>query len=146
MATDLLLDQETNDLVINEFGDLVLVTGPDQALQAIAYQLRTQLGEWFLDETVGVDYQGLVLVKNPDLGVIRTEFLRALLYVPEVLRVRRLELEQTGRTLVVSFEAIVEAGAVVTGAVASDGTIESIVLLLHFNRNLRGLPQDMWGY
>jgi hypothetical protein len=70
MATgDFKLDKVTHDLVIDESTnwDLEILTGMDYYEQKIKIKFLFFKGEWFLDTTVGVDWYGTVLVKNPNL-------------------------------------------------------------------------------
>jgi hypothetical protein len=58
------------DLLI-ENGDLVLTSdanpdGTNPIQQDIRQKIGTFLGEWFNDNTIGVDYYGQIFVKNPD--------------------------------------------------------------------------------
>ncbi len=53
--TDLLLDPSTHDLDLSS-GTVELATGADAIAQHIRVRLRLCLGEWFLDERVGVPY------------------------------------------------------------------------------------------
>lgn len=69
---DLKLDVTTNDLIIEE-NDLVLIGNKDAIRQHLEIRLRTFLGEWFLDRTVGVPYtQELFAAKIPNTTVIQT--------------------------------------------------------------------------
>jgi hypothetical protein len=60
------------------------VTAIEQGIQA---RLGVLLGEWFLDESVGVPYYQSVLVKNPNETLIREVIRRALAATPGVTRV-----------------------------------------------------------
>lgn len=62
---DLLLDQEKNDLVIENF-DFHLVDAVDQITQNLSIRLKFILGEWFLDITQGVPYFERFFIKNPN--------------------------------------------------------------------------------
>lgn len=56
MSYDLLLNPETNDLVIIN-RDLTFTTNkPDEVSQRVGFKLRTWQGEWFLDTTYGLPY------------------------------------------------------------------------------------------
>jgi hypothetical protein len=71
---DLKLDPTTGDLYQAPSGDLALTddTTGETTGQLVAINVKTLLGEWFLDTTKGLDYFGLVFVKNPDLAAIET--------------------------------------------------------------------------
>ena len=70
---DLKLDDLTNDISLSS-GDLVTVTGLEEAGQRIRDRLKTFITEWFLDLSYGVDYLGKILVKNPRTGIIAAHF------------------------------------------------------------------------
>ena len=67
---DLKLDT-TGDLDVTE-GDVTLLEGEDATAQYIRTRLRTFLGEWFLDQRIGVPYFESILVKNADVRVIES--------------------------------------------------------------------------
>lgn len=52
---DLKLDPDTLDIVV-EGGDVVLIEDADVVAQHLRLRLKTQLREWYLDQTSGVDY------------------------------------------------------------------------------------------
>jgi hypothetical protein len=101
--TDFLLD-ESNDLAI---GTDFILTG-DQAnavKQLIMIELRTILGEWFLDQSKGLPYFSSVLGKNPNKHYLATLFKNALLALPQIKQVQSLEVNiiSATRTAAVSF-------------------------------------------
>lgn len=75
-----------------ENGDFATVADEEAVVQGLEIRGRMFLGECFLDESVGVDYVDKVLVKNPDPLVVRAEFTRAFLRVPDVTNVVGAEL------------------------------------------------------
>lgn len=75
-----------NDLLL-ENGDFVMVDGSRLVRQTIASRFRFYLGEWFLDVREGVPYYRDILVKNPDLDVVRSTFRQVLTTTPGVLDV-----------------------------------------------------------
>ena len=103
------------DLVDDENGlaQLVVLTGPAFVRQKIAARLKFFLGEWFLNLREGVPYYRIVLVANPDLGLIRTLFRRVILSVEEVADLTKLVVhyDKPTRTIAVEFDAeLVEGG------------------------------------
>jgi len=66
LATD-----STGDL-LEEKGQLSQVTGIDAIAQGIASDLKTFLGEYWLDKSIGVPYYGVVFKKSTDLSLIKT--------------------------------------------------------------------------
>jgi hypothetical protein len=66
------LRNDTNDIT---FTDTVFQIVPDkktQVKQRLELRLKRFLGEYFLDTRKGVDYFGVVKVKNPDIEVINS--------------------------------------------------------------------------
>lgn len=115
---NLLIDQNPTsptygDLVLTN-GNLTLVSGTQEILQSIFSTLRTFLGEWFLDNTIGVDYFGQILTKNPDQGLIDSILLAAIQDVPGVQSVTQFSssVDFVNRVLSVSFQAQTTQGTV----------------------------------
>lgn len=83
--------------------------------QKIAARFKFFQGEWFLDQREGVPMFRDVLVKNPNLGLVRSLFMRVVRTTPDVLDVPAFELVyQRGiRQLAFSFSAVCDAGEIV---------------------------------
>ena len=98
-----LLDQMIHDLVL--FDGQIQLTGG--LAQRIDCYLRTFLGEWWADPTLGVPYFQEILKKNPDISVVRQAILSVILQVPGVVSVPSLtvDLDRATRRMSVSFEA-----------------------------------------
>lgn len=113
LALDLLLDA-SGDLAQADDGDLALATGLDGIAQLARTSLELWLGEWWLDEEIGVDYEGQVLVKNPHMVAVRDLLRRELLAVTGIVDVLALDLAQdtTTRTLSVTFRASTDTGEI----------------------------------
>lgn len=103
MALDLALDAKTHDLVISDY-DLVMIDSAERVAQQIKVQLLTWLGEWFLDTTHGVPYLDYILVKNPNLELIRQTFRDQILAVDDVRDVTDMEVSYNPRTREVTVE------------------------------------------
>jgi len=82
---DFALDDDGDMAVAN--GDRVVVAGQDAVAQACKVKLKLFLKEIFLDQSLGVDYLGVVLVKNPDPIVVREAIRARLLSVADVIEV-----------------------------------------------------------
>lgn len=67
MANDLLLDDETHDLLISN-GDLRIVAGAERVRQNLEIKLKLWRGEWFLDEDFGTPYLQSILGKQLTLS------------------------------------------------------------------------------
>jgi hypothetical protein len=95
-------------------GTTETISGPAEIKQRLAARFKFFLGEWFLDTRQGVPYYRDVLVKNPNLTVIRQLFLRITTTTPGVQSVPKFELfyDALKRRLSFAFHAIVEGGTV----------------------------------
>jgi hypothetical protein len=117
-VTDIALDlnplSPTYRDVLIANGDLVLVDKGPAILQHILQRLSTFLGEWFLDNTIGIPYFQQVLVKTPNQATIDAIFINAILNVPGVTQLTKygFKAEFTSRTLRLSFTAQTTAGIV----------------------------------
>ncbi len=112
--SDLYIDPTSRDLVISETGVVRLTEGvPEAAAQRIAIKLLMFTGEWFLDLTAGVPYYTDVLVKNPDLDLIRALFRRKVAQDAYVVDVTRCEvsLDTAARSLTVEIDARLREGS-----------------------------------
>lgn len=79
------LDPGYRDLELDGTNDLLTADGKAAILQDILQQIGAYLGEWFLDNTIGVDYYGKILVKNPNPNEINAIFIAKILGVPGVV-------------------------------------------------------------
>ena len=95
---DLALDPLTGDLVIDDLGRFVGLNGADRIAQKVKLRVGIQLGEWWLDTAVGVDWLGRILVKDPDLRVVRAQFIQTIASVPEVIQILDLTVDTDNAT------------------------------------------------
>lgn len=98
---DLALDQTNFDLDISQ-DDLFFFTGSDAIAQHLKIRLRLFKGEWFLDTRVGIPYYQSILLKNPNLAVVRNIFRRAIVTTPGVESLDRIDLDLDAATRVLS--------------------------------------------
>lgn len=68
-------------------GDFSTVAGAAAVPQGIRIRVGMFLGECYLDESIGVDYLGVILVKNPDPLVVRAELQSPIADTPDVTNV-----------------------------------------------------------
>lgn len=91
----------TKDLVL-ENGDLATVIDvegdPAETTQRCYIALSTRLGEWLYDITLGLDYIGEIMVKNPDLRLINARLRKFLLSVEGVTGINRVVLDHNEDT------------------------------------------------
>lgn len=103
MAT-LLLDQGSWDLCLDANGNIAVANPPYATAQDVSSAIRTFFGEVYDDTTLGVQYFGKILGKNPPLSFVRSQIEAAALSVPGVV------------TAVCTIQAI--SGRAITGQVA----------------------------
>lgn len=101
------------DLLIVD-GDLVINSGIGGIQQDILTRLRTYLGEWFLDNTIGMPYFQQILLKNPDQSKIDAAFINMIMGTPGVISLVSYSFatDFVLRTLTVSFVAQTTQGTV----------------------------------
>lgn len=108
---DLAIDPLTGDLATGG-GDLHHVDGLAAIRQRVWIRLRLFLGEWFLNNQIGADYYGHVLVKNPDLTAVEALLKETILGTEGVTRITRYGQvwDEAVRRLSVNFTAETAAG------------------------------------
>ena len=91
----------------------------DLIAQRIRVRLRTQLGEYDYDLSMGVDYLGVVFRKNPDMLLIRSIVVEQILAVPGTREIISLDLIQDNltRQLTIDFRVLAQSGAIIEGTV-----------------------------
>ena len=102
-------------------GDFVTLTGPEYAAQKIRQRFQFLLGEWFLDTTLGVPWFEDVLIKNPNLELIKSIFRDEILNVPGIVGVKSIEAMFTPsiRTLSLAYVAVYTTGATLQEVVSA---------------------------
>jgi hypothetical protein len=122
-----------SDLAVDFEDDLLLVEGRAQLArgavatrQAWITHLTLFLGEWFRDQSLGIDYQNLILDKKPSNTVLRAIFARASRETPGVKEVSDLRFALDARTRVLTVTAEVvhdtgEAGTLTTSTAIGGG-------------------------
>lgn len=112
-----LAQKSDGDLYLSN-GRLLLITGVSEHAQKIQNKLRLFKGEWFLDTRLGVPYYDVVLIKNPDLEVIKRLFREVILSVEGVVEITSLVLEwdRENRSLSYTFTALDDEGNTIDGA------------------------------
>src|SRR6266478_3596140 len=115
------LQLDTNGELVLANGNLTLVSDAASIQQAVQCQLRTFLGEWFLDSTtapkVGVPYFQAVLIKGASPDLLRKLFSDAILAVRGVKTVTQLDLQynRLTRGLVVLWRAVTDKSQLIFG-------------------------------
>ena len=101
-------------------GDLELTDGQltltEETLEAtrqrVGIRLKTFLGEWYLDQNIGLPIWQRILVKAPNLGSIASLIRREILGTPGIASVQSVKtnLDRRTRELRVSFSATTKGG------------------------------------
>lgn len=81
----LLLQQGAWDLCVDAAGNMAVAKPPYATAQDVSSAIRTFLAECWYDTTLGVQYQGTILGKNPPLAFVRSQMEDAALSVPGVI-------------------------------------------------------------
>lgn len=99
----------TGDLDVTN-GEVTLTDGTEAIAQDMTIRLKTFLGEWFLDQRIGLPYFQSILIKNPNLPVIQTIFRQAILETTGIVDISDFEFnfDTSVRQLSISFEAKTE--------------------------------------
>lgn len=104
-------------LVVNN--DLILTSdanpaGTNNVQQDILQRLSFFLGEWFLDNTIGLPWFQQILVKNPDISKIDALFVNTILGTPGVVNLASYSFTPNfaQRTLKIAFSAVTTSGTV----------------------------------
>jgi hypothetical protein len=105
METDILLDQNTYDLKIENY-DLALTSEPTIAIQKTRQALLLFQGEWFLDDDAGMPYYQEILGSKSGLDRVQTLFIRGIKSVPEIKDILSFSLDFEDRKLSISFQAV----------------------------------------
>jgi hypothetical protein len=115
---DFSLNLVSGDLLVMN-NDLVMTSdidpnGTNPILQDILQRMRLFLGEWFLDNTVGVPYFQQIFVKNPDMSKIEAIFIELILSTPGVdaLLDYSFNSNQNSRRFEISFSAQTTKGVI----------------------------------
>jgi hypothetical protein len=110
------VDPETGQFILSPTGNLALVADNEAISQAIKQAVATYLGEWFLDETIGVAWVQSILVKNPNLAVVKEVIREAIAGVQGVASVDQLNVvfDKVSRGLAYTFAATSDLGLLVS--------------------------------
>lgn len=83
---DLAINLTTRDLAFTN-GDLTFKTGVEACQQRLQVKLLFFFKEWYLDNTLGLDWFGVAFVKNPNLSFIDNMILVAMTEDEEVVNI-----------------------------------------------------------
>jgi len=116
MASTLLLNPTTWDLLTDASGNIAMATEPYAIAQDVATACRLYLGELWYDTTQGVDYPNILNHMPPDV-VVRTALETAALTVPLVVQATCVLTSFTNRTLTAQIQIVDSNGGIFTVAI-----------------------------
>lgn len=81
----MLLDPPSWDLILDANGNIAVASNPYSLAQDAASQIRLFYGELWYQDDIGVPYWAEILGHLPPISVVKNEFNKAALLVPEVV-------------------------------------------------------------
>ena len=114
IVRDLELDSTRNLVVRNS--DLQFVYDGEAIAQAVGVRLRFFEGEWFLNLETGMPYFQEILVKNPNIALIKSYIRETILDTPGINEVADVTLafNTATRILSVGFKATTDLGELIS--------------------------------
>lgn len=107
--SDLKLDTDGDLLVDNS--DLVLNSQVDAVSQYLRARLRTFLGEWFLDQSIGIPYFKEIFKKEINIATVDAILKDAILSTPNVIELQEFDFDiSNNRELKLNFKIKVKEG------------------------------------
>lgn len=112
---DWALDPLTGDLMIGDDGDAVFNTGAAGIASDIQSRLRTWLGEWYLDTSLGFPWLQDVLGQRYDAALVRRDITNLCLGTPGAVVVQTYEaaFDNDTRELDVDFQVLCDTGEII---------------------------------
>lgn len=111
--SDIKLDYtgQSGDIALEQ-NQIVLAFDEDAIEQQLRIRLRFFFEEWFLDQRVGIPYYREILIKNPNLQLVRSIYKEAIESTPGIDSADSLQLSIDGatRTLSLYFTATMDTG------------------------------------
>ncbi len=104
------------DMALSSAGLPFFIGSVDEAIQRLRVRFLFFLGEWYRDTLLGMPYYEHVLIKQPNLTLVRSLFRQLILGTPGIIRLDRLteSFDPLTRTLRPVFEAVFQDGTVIT--------------------------------
>lgn len=99
--------------VIVQDNEIQMVSDTDLISQTVRQVLKTNLGEWWLNEEEGIDFS-CMLCKNPNFDQIQDNITLGLAQVDETFKLISFDCQMEGRKLVINFTATNDSGDIIT--------------------------------
>lgn len=108
----LLIDPETNDLVLDEDGAFIKIYDRDTTVQNVRHALATWKEEFFADKTHGTDYESILGLNQNDIDDddVKEIIREAVFQEPDVSRVDEILVTYDRRTITVALSATLTDG------------------------------------
>lgn len=121
---DLLLDRDTHDMVFVNGATPVTQDRRDVVAQRLKIKLMTFLGEWFLDQDIGVPYFQRIFAKQSSRASVDAIFQQQILTTEGVVQILEYNssLESSTRTFSFTFRVLTEDGSA-TDTIVVNGVI-----------------------
>lgn len=84
---DIKLDEDTGDISFTDGESTVTSIGAEDLAQRIRIRLNTFQGEWFMDNTLGIDWFNRVMGKNRSKMAVDALIQEAILEEPDALQI-----------------------------------------------------------
>jgi len=112
---NLYFDPTTNDLTLKNFNLRLTENNTEWLSQRIENEFRFFYGEWFAEQTRGIDHYGKVLKKKVDIDEVHSLYLNILKNIVGVNKVQKFEIDYIGktRTFTINFIVISDEGEAV---------------------------------
>lgn len=116
MSKNLYLDESDKDLILTTEKNLRLT---DSLTEFVSQKIENKLlffkEEWFLDYEKGIPYFENIFIKNPDINLINSIFLREIRTINEIEEILKFEIEYNSqsRTFNIDFEVKATDGAII---------------------------------
>lgn len=110
MASTILLDQSTWDLITDASGNIAVASTPYSLAQDAASAIKTFRGECYLDVSVGVPYLSDVLGKNPSVALLKGLFSAAAMTVHGVASAKCFLSAVDGRAISGQVQVVADTG------------------------------------
>lgn len=111
---DFAVDPDTGELLFDETGDIVFVSGVAAVRQELDSNLSLVRGEWFLDASAGIPLFEDVLKKAPSLATVEAAYRAAIMATEGVRSILSfsLKLDRRLRRLLITFSVDTDAGPI----------------------------------
>lgn len=110
---DIKLDEDTGDIAFTNGESTVTSIGAEDLAQRLRIRLNTFQGEWFMDNTLGIDWWNRVMGKNRSKMAVDALIQDAILKEPDALQIVSYTSSiSTDRKFSCSFRVRTEDGAI----------------------------------